>query len=207
MALAAVLFLAFVGQASSFSTKRSPFNHQVKTFAVEERIKGWYQTRIQQQIREEDILAVRVSHALFSTYELAKTCLEKVKEGADFESLVRSVSACDQTREEGGMIGWVGINDSHLDDLLPREAREASLNQKPGDVILCSTARGTHLLKIVDIMTRIQAKTTKTGVRKLKGSGFELPSLADQLSGMPGVQPTYYFETMGCQMNVADTER
>jgi len=206
-----LILFVFVNQASSFSSSRSLVN-VASRFAtchrsVVEQTQGWFPTRIQQQITAEDIIAVRVAHTLLETDELARVCLEQVKQGKDFETIARSISTCEETRADGGMVGWVGLNDSHLDELLPREARESALKQKPGDVVLCATTRGTHLLKIVDIMTRINAKRTSAPGRKLPGAGFELPVLAEQLSGAPGVQPTYFFETMGCQMNFADTER
>ena len=148
-----------------------------------------------------------MSHALFETLELASSCLAQVKAGASFDDLARSVSACDETRAAGGKVGWVGLNDEHIDEILPREVRLAALQQKPGDAIFVSSARGHHLVKVEDIMTRLKARTVSSGPRRLRGAGKELPSLADQLSGSPGVEPTYYFETMGCQMNFADTER
>ena len=142
--------------------------------------------------------AVRVSHALFQTEDLARACLEKVKSGSDFGKLARSVSACEQTRDEDGSIGWVGLNDEHLDDLFPYEARTAALEQKPGDIVLTKSTKGWHLVKVDDIMTRMTPKQMQRG--KLAGLGVELPSLAEQLAGMKGKQPTYTLETMGCQM-------
>lgn len=168
----------------------------------------WFPNRIQDVLKANDIVATRVNHALFETPELAKSVLHQIKDGANFNELATAVSACEETRAQGGEIGWVGLKDEHLDHLLPQEGRAVALQQKPGDVVMATTSRGVHLIRVVDIMTRSKAQIIGKGkARRLKGSGEELPSVADQLSGEPGRQPTYWMQTMGCQMNVADSER
>ena len=172
----------------------------------------WFPNRIQEVLGVESIIATRVSHALFQTEELARSVLAQVKAGADFADLAAAASACEETRPKAGEIGWVGLEDEHLDELLPREGRVVALQQKPGDVVLAETGRGWHLIKVVDIMTKSKARTLRkntagSGGRRLAGSGDALPTVAEQLSGEPGRQPTYWVETMGCQMNVADSER
>lgn len=73
---------------------------------------------------------------------MAVTCLGQVKEGQDFNELAMSISACDDTRHEGGAVGWVGVNDTHVDHLLPRNARAEAITFKAGDVFIVETVRG-----------------------------------------------------------------
>ena len=49
------------------------------------------------------------------------------------QALAKVASTC-ATGEEGGHIGWAGLEDEHLDETLPREARAAALAMRPGDV-------------------------------------------------------------------------
>jgi hypothetical protein len=176
--------------------------------AVESAPRAWYPTKIQQVTSSDAVIAVRVSHALFATEELAAACFEQVKQGSDFRALARSVSACSETREAGGELGWAGLNDDYLDLLLPRVVRERALALKAGDMALVTSSLGHHIVRIDDVMTKVKAKTVaRAGERRLKGKGFELPSLAEQLSGGAKGKPSYFIETLGCQMNFADTER
>lgn len=80
------------------------------------------------------------------------------------------------------------------------------MNQKPGDIVVLAASSGFfHLVRVDDIMTKIKAKSMQRG--RLPGNGNSIPTLAEQLSGERGKQPTYFLETFGCQMNLADTER
>jgi tRNA-2-methylthio-N6-dimethylallyladenosine synthase len=176
----------------------------------------WFPNRIQEVLTMDDIVATRVRHALFETEELARSVLQQLRRGegvaegnGGFEALAAAVSACEETKEQGGEIGWVGLNDEHLDHVLPREARVVALQQKPGDVVMAVSSRGVHLISVVDIMTKSKAQVLRSpsGGRRLAGAGDALPTVAQQLSGAPDTQPTYWMETMGCQMNAADSER
>jgi len=187
---------------------RSQRLHSTGIDTVESAPRAWYPTKIQQVISSDDVIAVRVSHALFATEELAATCFEELKQGSKFRDLARSVSACAETRAAGGEVGWVGLNDDYLDLLLPREVREKALALKAGDMALATSSLGCHIVQIDDIMTKVKVKTVaRSGERRLKGKGLELPSLAEQLSGGAKGKPSYFVETLGCQMNFADTER
>lgn len=45
-----------------------------------------------------------VRHILVQTEDMAKMCLEQIKEGADFGELASSISDCKATREKGGEV-------------------------------------------------------------------------------------------------------
>ena len=60
--------------------------------------------------------------------------------------------------------------------------------------------------QIEDVMMRLSATARKAAVARQAGTGYARSSLRSlQGEGMPALK--YYMETMGCQMNVADSER
>lgn len=61
-------------------------------------------------------------------------------------------------------------------------------------------------LQIEDVMTRLSATARKAAAVRQAGTGLATSSLRSlQGEGMPALK--YFMETMGCQMNVADSER
>lgn len=63
-----------------------------------------------------------------------------------------------------------------------------------------------HFAQIEDVMMRLSATARKAAVARQAGTGYARSSLRSlQGEGMPALK--YYMETMGCQMNVADSER
>jgi Uncharacterized protein family UPF0004/Radical SAM superfamily len=177
------------------------------------------------------LTAVLVSHCLFATVDLAEESLLRLRTAeTDFETLASTVSACTETRQEKGSVGWINIPGSqtstavsisntttefvvsddsectaepfadtneHLDGILPPEARETLVRMvtKPGDVVMIESKRGYHLIQIVDVMADVRQMAVS---RKRKHS-----LRRDLFSG----DVTYKLETMGCQMNTADSER
>ena len=85
--------------------------------------------------RRKSVIAVRARHLLVETEPLCDSLFDEVKKGAEFHTLAQSISACSATREAGGDVGWVGVKDEFLDDVVPLEVRAAALGHKPGDVI------------------------------------------------------------------------
>jgi Uncharacterized protein family UPF0004/PPIC-type PPIASE domain len=168
--------------------------------------------------------AVRLSHILFCSHELATETLDVLRSGTQsFEEVAQLVSACDMTKSHGGAVGWVQVNEraetssshessnaensqgeinSHLDDILPPNAREQVLqiSTKPGDVVMVESSRGYHLVQIVDVMQNVRQMATT--LRKRRGATLSLES-----DGRKQEQRLYKIETMGCQMNQADSER
>ncbi|CAM9437873.1 unnamed protein product [Scytosiphon promiscuus] len=93
-----------------------------------------------------------------------------------------------------------------MEEILPLAARTALLDYKPGDVAIAATGRGWHVIKIDDVMTRLSATSRKAASNRQAGAGLTTSSLRSlQGEGMPAL--SYFMETMGCQMNVADSER
>ncbi|CAM9089689.1 unnamed protein product [Chrysoparadoxa australica] len=164
-------------------------------------IKPWA-TKVQETMDRENIEAMYLRHILVQTPEMATTVMEQIRAGADFEELASSLSDCAGTRSKGGAIGWASLGDEHLDEVLSPAAREAMLKYKPGDVATVVTERGVQIVRVEDVLTRLT--TMKRRGSRLGGKGAPRVSTLASPSGEPG---KYFMETMGCQMNVADSER
>jgi len=176
-----------------------------------------YATKASEVVDSRSIQAFYLRHILVETPEMARAILEEIKKGQDFSELAQGISACAQTRSEGGAIGWVDALDAVstspvnteaqavVEELLPNEAREAISSNKPGDIVLVQSTRGWHLIKVEDVMTKLNTLSKVPG-KRLPGSGVERSPLRDLMDAKDR-QMTYTLETMGCQMNVADSER
>lgn len=78
----------------------------------------------------QKLTAVRLSHILFASEEMAANSLNQLRSASiSFDELATQISNCAETREHGGSIGWVAINEEgtsaneHLDLVLPPEVR------------------------------------------------------------------------------------
>ena len=123
------------------------------------------------------LLALRVSHILFASEELATQTLDKLTSATanteewNFEHVAKGISNCAETRDEGGEVGWVNLNeefssydtynnedndDDDDDDAFGNSAsttdveseRETTINNNPNqhlDLILPPTVR-KHIL-------------------------------------------------------------
>jgi tRNA-2-methylthio-N6-dimethylallyladenosine synthase len=113
-----------------------------------------------------------------------------------------------------------GSENEHLDLILPRDARIQVLGSttKPGDVVMATSERGYHLVQIADVMVDVRKMAVTKPRKKRKemdGTGTD-GDLKGILGGaliaeQEGVEfkkdLIYKIETMGCQMNIADSER
>jgi len=127
---------------------------------------------------------------------------------------------CSESRDKGGSIGWVTIDDQdgskneHLDELFPSQARQQAIHitTKPGDIVLVESPRGFHLVQILDVMADVR-KMSMLKQRKLSRNGYAQSGArvasfgVNAGSGEEKKDLTYKLETMGCQMNLADSER
>lgn len=162
-------------------------------------------------VKQEDVASMWLSHILVSSDEMAQLLLARLRDGADFEELAASASACEVTRAKGGAIGWVNREgeEPYVDALLPPEAQASAFSHKPGDVLCVPSALGVHLVKIDDVMMRLRSDTLAR--TRLSGAGSDLAPLVDawgkRRAEAPGRPLTYEMLTMGCQMNAADSER
>ncbi|KAL3778777.1 hypothetical protein HJC23_002683 [Cyclotella cryptica] len=122
----------------------------------------------------------------------------------------------------------------HLDLILPPSARRQLLTTptKPGDVVLVTSERGVHVVQVMDVMVDVRrlsfvkARNNSANKQPLVysndmevGGGSSNAMKGSKLAGVLGgalldgsddktkVDLTYKIETMGCQMNSADSER
>jgi hypothetical protein len=167
------------------------------------------------------LTAIRLAHILFASRELAEASLHELRSASiSFEDLARQISNCAETRYKGGALGWISISDKneksedpdeHLDLIFPKEAREQTIQitTKPGDVVLVESPIGFHLVQVADVMADVR----KMALRKQRKSKLKIQNdNNDLLEGKTKEEQeqstkTYLMETMGCQMNQADSER
>mmetsp|Transcript_15256 Transcript_15256/g.23744 ORF Transcript_15256/g.23744 Transcript_15256/m.23744 type:complete len:686 (+) Transcript_15256:99-2156(+) len=168
--------------------------------------------------------AIRLSHILFASQDLADQSLARVRSASiSFDDLALQISNCAETRDHGGSIGWVSVvstseevdKNEHLDPILPLEARNEvlSMSSKPGDIVSVESSRGYHLVQILDVMVdvrkmaQLKMKNRARFTDKEDGpTGILGGALSMDEADRPKVL-TYKVETMGCQMNIADSER
>lgn len=175
------------------------------------------------------LTAVRLAHILLLSDDMAQDCLHQLRSATiSFEDLARQISHCAETRHLGGELGWISTTisststttsddddavvdnkDQHLDAVFPQQAREnvVQITTKPGDVVLVQSTRGYHLVQVLDVMADVQKMAT---FRRAKRSRAAIGDNSnhyqdDQQLFLQG--KTYKMETMGCQMNQADSER
>ena len=170
----------------------------------------------------DHLTAIRLKHIVFATKELASQSLKQLRSAQiSFDDLAAQISNCAETKDKGGEIGWVSVIDSnneHLDLIFPKEAREETLQSttKPGDIVMAASERGFHLVQVADVMVDVR-KMAKTKLRKKKKNndgevietmGILGGALAAEQEGVEFKRDLIYkLETMGCQMNIADSER
>jgi Uncharacterized protein family UPF0004/Radical SAM superfamily len=187
------------------------------------------------------ITAILVSHCLFCTLALAEDALMNLRASTlitDFTTLASTLSACNSTRSDNGLIGWINIPSTtpketttaaldvdmaaiqddhdpneHLNQILPKEARQTLLHMvtKPGDVVMVESSRGFHLIQIMDVMANVRKMATlrprkfvqQRNQNDTTSNSTTTTKIYDFFSG----DVTYKLESMGCQMNTADSER
>jgi Uncharacterized protein family UPF0004/Radical SAM superfamily len=175
---------------------------------------------------QQNLQAILIAHCLFATHEMAEESLLRLRTTqVDFATLAATVSACSGTRTEQGLVGWVNVETSgqrnmtittaaearnsntadpngHLDGIFPLEARTDLLDMrtKPGDIVMVQSSRGYHLVQIVDVMANVRQMATMKERRT--NSAYTQRNFLQSKTNL-----TYKLETMGCQMNQADSER
>lgn len=197
----------------------------------------------------QHLKAIRLSHILFETRDLADSSLHRLRSAEiSFADLAAQISACTETRDKGGALGWVNVvssgssnnngddgspstctqsdasttfattalesntneesSNEHLDMLFPKDAREqlVQITTKPGDVVMVESSIGFHLVQVVDVMADVR-KMAFLKQRKAKKGLSESSSHQHQSPSASTSPKTYQLESMGCQMNSADSER
>jgi len=161
------------------------------------------------------LTAIRLAHILFASRDLAEASLHELRSSTrNFQELAEQISACSETRDKGGALGWISIHadddkespnkqqqdaDEHLDVIFPKQARAqiVQITTKPGDIVLVESPRGFHLVQVLDVMADVRKMAFRK--QRKKSSSSSSSSLKQT--------KTYLMETMGCQMNKADSER
>jgi tRNA-2-methylthio-N6-dimethylallyladenosine synthase len=123
-------------------------------------------------------------------------------------------------------------NDSHLNEIIPAAARRQLLQMttKPGDIVMLESTRGYHLVQIVDVMADVRKMSyvksrrrppqqprlaqflqDRLEQKKKKSSGKSMSPKnirqVDPENASSRIDLTYQLSSMGCQMNLADSER
>ena len=183
--------------------------------------------RINQVVTKESINAIRFRHIEVATEELAIQCRSMLTgtDATDFKTLASTVSLCALTKMNGGDSGWLNttstLEGSTMTDSLPTELMNAACYLNKGDLIVLSARKvqkssgsqvqdhisdvSWHVLQLIDVNTAVNAvllKRRRDNYKMIKGISSKQ---SDEIDMSPAM--TYSIETMGCQMNSADSER
>jgi len=175
-------------------------------------------------VKHSSLISIRVKHALFQTHEFAEIALQSVlsneETGAakEFGKMASAISDCPYTREKEGEVGWIDVTKiddeafATVDTILTEPVRKllcsSEFSNKPGDITIQHSALGVHLIHIVDVM--IDTRKSSKIIRRKNGAYVDNSKInLDNLkSGGDDDRQRYYkIDTMGCQMNQADSER
>lgn len=200
------------------------------------RINKWYPNRIQEDVDYRAVVkSVYLRHVVVERMETAELVLERYVQDTTsedpFGKLATLVSACAESKDEDGKIGWLDISladgpeASWPSPLLPKDVFEELLELAPkaGDIHILES-KGTdqiHVVRVEELMLKHSAETeldpdkiTRVGSysgrnlvlsrKKLKGKGV-MPRFPDIFDNVE--EKSYHIQTNGCQMNVADSER
>eukprot|EP00981_Chlorochromonas_danica_P001394 scaffold296_cov164-Ochromonas_danica.AAC.11 len=164
-------------------------------------------TRIRDMIPPSNIHSFQLRHIQLSSKAMAEECKGMISRGeTTFEELASSLSTCTLSKAQGGLLGWIDVSQHEATSpsyLIPSELVQAAYNMSKGDLRIVSTdlENHWHLLQLVDIITKLSPFVKKRKIQQVR----------DLLSGVDNDIGTkkrkYYIETMGCQMNTADSER
>ena len=196
--------------------------------ASKQQQRQWFPTKIQESLNYDMLVqSLYLRHIITETREMADLAVKEYLKHRDvpdpFGALASSLSACMESREEGGKIGWVDRitdDDEQSVSLLPTDVIQALFQMEPkaGDVQILQSKKGQyHVILVEELLVQHQrdytmdeniivpvgahkGKNAVLPIRKLKGQGVipEFPVLASK---------KYMIQTSGCQMNVADSER
>lgn len=82
-------------------------------------------------------------HILVKTQKDAKQLRERALAGEDFGSLAQQYSSC-PSKAQGGDLGWFGPGQ------MVKPFENAAFSGSPGDVTVCRTQFGWHVIKILE---------------------------------------------------------
>jgi len=163
--------------------------------------------RINQLIDPTRVQSVRVRHIQLSTQDMANECKAMLAAGtADFVTIAASLSSCEGTRAKGGDLGWSPESSLSREvseqTLYTPEILNAAMSMNKGDLRVVSAAAADgnvwHVLQLIDVITTLSPEMQRRRINNFQ-----------QLlrSDVAPTTKTYSIDTMGCQMNSADSER
>jgi tRNA-2-methylthio-N6-dimethylallyladenosine synthase len=221
---------AFVPQhsASTQLLSSTSLSSTVEPPAASSNQKKWFPTRIQEDVDYQKVVkSLYLRHIMVETMDVAQLALTQYLANTSkdpFGEVAKAISACPSSRDEGGKIGWIDIQDRvAMTTLITADILDqlVSLAPKTGDVhiLTSSDTDQVHVIRVEEILIQHntnlfqdESKESRIGSHggrnailprgKLKGQGVmpEMPDLKQE-------DKTYHIQTAGCQMNVADSER
>ena len=110
---------------------------------------------------------VWVRHILVSTQETAQEVIDDMKNGGDWTALAAEYSSDTSNKDNGGDLGWIGLNDSYIQEF--KDAAFA-LNE-PGEISEpVETSYGWHVIQLV---TKATNNIDETKFQQNKQAFFE----------------------------------
>jgi hypothetical protein len=170
--------------------------------------------RIKDLVSIDKIVSIRVRHIQVETEAVAKECYSMLLSGVtDFDTLAKSISSCTNSRQKGGDLGWFHENDnfrSNQHDSLPFEIVKKALSLSKGEMSVhpiseesprkqeSESSVSWHIIQLMDVINKL----SPTFLKKRGGIPTEGTHFPGDFSSL-----SYFVETLGCQMNQADSER
>ena len=168
--------------------------------------------RIGQVVDRSLIDSIQFRYISVATEALASEVRSMLASGqAEFGALAKTVSLDSMTKENGGLAGWVSLSttttDSSTDsELYPREVINKACFMSKGDISVVSNADSSlwFVVQLVDVLSRLAPHLVK---RRKDAYWQQALGTTDATDASNGANLSYMVDTMGCQMNVADSER
>ena len=187
------------------SILRSKFTGLSRCFGTQDMLKPnipslkGVKRKINELVPIDEIESIRIRHVMVQTEMMANDVFTMIREGRiDFSDVAASLSICPLSKASGGDLGWISVSERASN--VPIELVSGAISLNKGDMtVVSSLSNGEakwHVLQLVDVVSKLNLSVIKR--RK------------QNYIGMKGVNEnnlTYNIETMGCQMNIADSER
>lgn len=153
----------------------------------------------------EDIEAVRIRHCRVDTEELAKEIFRQiVSRETTLAEIASQISTCAASKKRGGDLGWWWRDESAPSDVeqfgVTDQLLGAALRTRANTLEIVHTDLGWHVYAVEEMRHMLKTKHSRTASRQNpnKKSDNEIPA------PLPN---TYAMQTLGCQMNMSDSER
>lgn len=169
---------------------------------------------IQEIVPTERVEAVRLRFISVASEQMAQECHDLISTGnSNFESIASMLSLCEMTKSKGGDAGWQQRNtngDGSEHEWRPSpQLLNTAFYMAKGEMRIVSTSTSNndfkdiatphwHVIQVTDILTSLSP-----ALKKRRKENF----LQMARGGNSALSMTYTIETMGCQMNSADSER